>query len=142
MDDRLKVLPQGYYGVTSRHGNLIFTAGITPRKNGVMVATGIFCTEADIEKFRVAVEQAACNVVEVVKDELSDGEYISEFVNTTIYVVSVSSFHKQTAVADVASGWFSRECPAARLGPRTAVGVPSLPSGAPVEIAVVVGINR
>jgi len=33
-------IPQGKYKPAVRHGGLIFTAGMTPRKNGVLLMSG------------------------------------------------------------------------------------------------------
>lgn len=33
-------IPQGKYKPAVRHGDLIFTAGMTPRKNGVLLMSG------------------------------------------------------------------------------------------------------
>ena len=41
-------IPQGKYVPATRFGNLIFTAGMTPRNNGVLIRTGKVKASDDI----------------------------------------------------------------------------------------------
>ena len=45
-------IPQGKYVAATRFGNLIFTAGMTPRNNGVLIRTGKVKASDDIADYR------------------------------------------------------------------------------------------
>ena len=42
-------IPQGKYKPAVRHGGLIFTAGMTPRKNGVLLMSGKITPDRPLE---------------------------------------------------------------------------------------------
>ena len=48
-------IPQGKYVPATRFGNLIFTAGMTPRNNGVLIKTGKVKASDDIADYKDAV---------------------------------------------------------------------------------------
>ena len=48
-------IPQGKYKPAVRHGGLIFTAGMTPRKNGVLLMSGKITPDRPLEDYREAV---------------------------------------------------------------------------------------
>ena len=52
-------IPQGKYVPATRFGQLIYTAGMTPRKNGVLMMEGKLGQAANLEDYREAVVQAA-----------------------------------------------------------------------------------
>ncbi len=45
-------IPQGKYVPATRFGNLIFTAGMTPRNNGVLIRTGKVKASDDIAQLQ------------------------------------------------------------------------------------------
>ena len=47
-------IPQGKYKPEVRYGNLIFTAGMTPRKNGVLIQSGKISPDEPIESSSLA----------------------------------------------------------------------------------------
>ena len=54
-------IPQGKYKPAVRHGDLIFTAGMTPRKDGVLLMSGRVSSDQPVEFYRDAIRQAAAN---------------------------------------------------------------------------------
>ena len=52
-------IPQGKYVPATRFGDLIFTAGMTPRKNGVLIQTGKVSASEPLDSCRDAVRQPA-----------------------------------------------------------------------------------
>lgn len=132
-------IPQGNYVPATRFENLIFTAGMTPRKNGVLIAEGkVKCSEA-VEHYRPAVIQAAQNALTAAKNKLSDQETIAQILSITVYVNSEDGYTKQSKLADIASEYFCEQLADAGVGSRAAVSVADLPGNAPVEISIVVG---
>lgn len=129
-------IPQGKYVPAVRFGNLVFTAGMTPRNNGVLIKEGkVLCADA-IEDYRGAVRQAARNALTAAKNRLEEGEEIAGILSVTVYVNAEEGFTKQSKIADLASEYFCEELGEAGVGSRAAVGVASLPGNAPVEISL------
>ncbi len=142
MNKAANPIPQGNYVPATRFGDLIFTAGMTPRNNGVLIKTGkVLCADA-IEDYTAAVEQAARNALTAARNQLSEGERIGRILFITAYVNAEEGFTRHSAIADLASGYFCRELGSAGAGSRAAVGVASLPGSAPVEIAIVAAAEK
>lgn len=96
-------IPQGKYVPATRFGNLIFTAGMTPRNNGVLIRTGKVKASDDIADYKDAVVQAAKNALTAAKNKLEEGEKIVQIMQITVYVNSEPDFTKQPKIADFAS---------------------------------------
>ena len=135
-------IPQGKYVPATRFGDMIFTAGMTPRNNGALIKTGKVGVEDVIEDYTDAVRQAAKNALTAAKNKLEDGEKIIQIMAITVYVNAENGFTRQSKIADIASEYFCEELGEAGIGSRAAVGVSSLPGDAPVEISIVVGVGR
>ena len=56
-------IPQGKYVPAARSGRLIATAGMTPRKEGVLIMQGKVQATVSLETYREAVVQAAANAL-------------------------------------------------------------------------------
>ena len=56
-------IPQGKYKPAARHGNVIFTAGMTSRKEGRLLMSGKVSAREPVETYRKAVEQATENAL-------------------------------------------------------------------------------
>lgn len=135
-------IPQGNYVPATRFGELIYTAGMTPRNNGVLMKEGKIRLDDQLEDYREAVRQAAANALTAAKNKMEEGEHIVQILSITVYVNAEDSFTRQSKVADLASDYFCEELGEAGVGSRAAVGVASLPGNAPVEISLVVGVGR
>lgn len=135
-------IPQGKYVPATRFGNIIFTAGMTPRKNGVLIREGKIQISDSVENYTMAVRQAAKNALTAAKNKLEDGEKIGCLLSITVYVNAQEGFTSQSKIADIASEYFYEELKEAGVGSRAAVGVSSLPGNAPVEISIVAGVEK
>ena len=69
-------IPQGKYVTATRFNNVIYTAGMTPRKNGVLIQSGKVTLDADVESYREAMCQAADNALTAAQNKLAEGEKI------------------------------------------------------------------
>ena len=130
-------IPQGKYVPATRFGQLIYTAGMTPRKNGVLMLEGTLGQAANLEDYREAVVQAAKNALTAARNKLNEGEALAQILSITVYVNAEADFTGQSKLADMASEYFCEELGEAGVGSRAAVGVASLPGNAPVEISIV-----
>ena len=135
-------IPQGNYRPAVRFGSLVFTAGMTPRKNGVLLQSGKVTPDQPPEAFREAARQAACNALTAAQNCLEEGESILQILSLTVYVNAAPGFTAHPKVGDLASGWLYDQLGEAGVGARAAVGVASLPGDAPVEIQLVAAAGR
>lgn len=130
-------VPQGKYVPATRFGHLIFTAGMTPRKDGVLIQSGRVRAEEDLERYRDAVNQAAANALAAARNRLEDGEVIQQVLQLTVYVNGEPEFQNHSRLADFATEYLCGELGNAGIAARAALGIASLPGGAPVEIQMV-----
>ncbi|WP_338969089.1 RidA family protein [Fusobacterium nucleatum] len=141
MKENNKVIPQGKYIPAKRCGNLVFTAGMTPRNNGVLIMEGKIDNNEPLEKYIIAVEQATENVLKAIKNILSKDEVIVDILSLNVYVNSENNFKKHSKLADFASEYLFKELGEIGIASRTSVGVISLPGNAPVEIQIIAAIE-
>lgn len=134
-------VPQGLYAPAARHGSLVFTAGMTPRKNGVLQFTGPVEVDADPGQYREAIELACQNALAAAELQLAPGERIAAIVSMTVYLQAAPGFTRHAKFADIASGWLRERLGEPGIGSRAAIGVASLPGNAPVEIQMVVAVG-
>ena len=135
-------IPQGKYVPANRFENLIFTAGMTPRNNGVLIKTGKIAISDPIEDYREAVRQAAKNALTAARNKLEEGEHIARILLINVYVNAEEGYSTQAKIADHASEYFCEELGEAGIGSRAAVGVASLPGNAPVEISIICAVGK
>lgn len=129
---------QGRYRPATRHGDLIFTAGMTPRDNGVLVSCGKVTQAAPLESYREAVQLAVANALNAAGDVLLDQERIHQVLVLTVYIAAEKQFEAHSKIADFASDFLAEALGDTCIGSRAAIGVSSLPGNAPVEITLVV----
>lgn len=134
-------LSQGHYSIASRLGETIFTAGMTPRNNGVLSMQGRVSAQRPIEDYRQPVELAVGNALRAAASQLREGEMISRVLNMVVYVAAEDGYQAHSRIADFASDHLFSVLGDSGIGCRTAVGVHSLPGGAPVEISLVVSVR-
>lgn len=135
--------PQGKYVIATRWENLIWTAGLTPRINGVMQKPGKIMADAeDLSSYREIVATAAENALAAVRSKLCDGEKIAGILSMTVYIAAESSFTAHAKFADMASEYLYEKLGQASVCARVSVGVASLPGDAPLEIQLVAGVQK
>ena len=133
-------IPQGLYRPAVRHGTLIFTAGMTPRRDGVLKFLGPVAADADPLDWRDAVVLACRNALSAAQAQLTPGERLSGIPSLTVYVAAEPGFTAHSRLADFASEFLKSELGAAGIGSRAAIGVASLPGNAPVEIQLIAAV--
>jgi enamine deaminase RidA (YjgF/YER057c/UK114 family) len=133
-------VPQGNYIPAKRHGGLIFTSGMTPRRNGELMFTGPVCCDVPIEDYRDAVVLACSNALAAARGLLSEGERIAGILSLTVYIAAEADFTAHSRLADFASQHLWSELGSEGVGSRAAVGVATLPDNAPVEIQLIAAI--
>ncbi|MCI8303891.1 MAG: RidA family protein [Lawsonibacter sp.] len=137
MEKRANPIPQGNYVPATRSGNLIFTAGMTSRRNGVLIFTGRVKAGEPLEPYREAVCQAADNALTAALNQLHEGEHISQVLSLMVYVNAEDGFTLHSKLADFATDYLCERLGDAGVAARAALGVASLPGNAPVEIQII-----
>jgi enamine deaminase RidA (YjgF/YER057c/UK114 family) len=132
--------PQGHYLPVVVHGGIAYLAGMTPRVNGQLTARGVVGADLTVDEARVAAGVAARNAIAAVADCVGGLDRVQRCLRMTVYVACHPDFAQHSAVADGASetlrDWLGERGAVAR----SAVGVASLPSGAPVEVELTLAV--
>ena len=135
-------VPQGKYVPAVRYGNLIYTAGMTPRKNGVLLVNGKVKSAEDPAIYRDALRQAAENTLTAAENKLEEGERLERLLCITVFVNAEPDYTAHAKFADMASEYFCEKLGEAGIAARASVGVASLPGNAPCEIQIVAAAGK
>ena len=136
------VPPQGAYVPAVVHDGLAYTAGMTPRHNGELVVVGVVGRDLDVAAAREAAGLAAANALTAVVEAVGDLSAIVRCLKMTVFIAAVEGFTEHSAVADGASAALRERLGDRGAVARSAIGVATLPSGAPVEVELVVAVGR
>jgi len=132
-------VPAGAYASAVQVGRLVVTAGMTPRRDGRLVETGVVGRDISVDRAGeltvLAVERAITAV-----DASCAASARRRPVQLTVWLRTTDDFDEHTRVADSASALLARWGDGT-LPARAAVGVTSLPGGAPVEIVLVAEVG-
>jgi enamine deaminase RidA (YjgF/YER057c/UK114 family) len=134
------VPPLAAYVPAVRTGDLVFTAGQIPMRDGALLASGKVGAEVSPEEARACAEQCALNALAAVVSVVGDLSAIEQIVKVVVYVASAPDFTGQPAVANGASELLGAVFGDAGVHARSAVGAASLPLDAPVEVELVVKV--
>jgi len=150
VDDRLAQLglsvpdlapPLAAYVPAVRSGDLVWTSGQLPMVDGLLVATGTVGAEVSADAAAELARICALNALAAVKAEIGDLDKVVRVVKVVGFVASAGGFSEQPAVVNGASNLLGEVFGDAGKHARSAVGVSSLPLGAPVEVEVVVQVR-
>lgn len=132
--------PAANYVPFTRTGNLLFTAGQLPLKDGKLAVAGLLGKDVDVADGREAAKLCAINILAQAKAALGDLEKISRLVKITVFVASSPDFTEQHLVANGASDFLAEALGERGKHARSAVGMASLPFNAAVEVEAVIEI--
>lgn len=133
-------VPVANYVPVRQVGNLVFTAGQTPTRDGVLTISGKLGRELTIEQGQEASATAVLNCLAALKQHLGSLDRIVSVVSLTGYVASAEGFGDQPAVINGASLVLEQAFGDKGRHARAAVGVAELPGLAPVEVAMIVEV--
>lgn len=133
----IQPIPQGLYKPAVRHDNLIYTSGMTSRKDGKLLYLGKIKVTNPIEVYKEAVCLASKNALLSAQACLEEDEKISLVLQLTVYLCADEDFMQHSKIADYASNFLFEKLGANSIGSRAAIGVSSLPSNASVEVVLV-----
>lgn len=130
--------PLASYVPAQKCGNLIFTSGQLPFKDGKLIAEGKVGYEVTEEKAIECARLCAINCLVAIKSVMGDLNNIEQIVKLTVFVNSAIGFNQQPKVANGASDFLVGVFGEVGKHARSAVGVSELPMNAPVEIEMVI----
>lgn len=118
-----------------RTGNLVIVSGQLPLVDGKLSVTGPVPSNTSLDAAKQAAERCVLNALAAV-DPLIDGDWsrLVRVVRVGVFVASDPGFTEQHLVANGASELLAMIFDEKGRHARAAVGVPSLPLGASVEV--------
>jgi len=121
-------------------GNLVFTSGQLPFKDGALIATGKVGEAAglvDPALAKTLARQCALNALAAIKLAIGDLDRVTRIVKVVGFVSSVPEFTGQPGVMNGASEFLVEVFGDKGIHARSAVGVPSLPLDSAVEVELI-----
>jgi enamine deaminase RidA (YjgF/YER057c/UK114 family) len=121
-------------------GNLVFTSGQLPFKNGSLIAAGKVGESAgliDPAEAKALARQCALNALAAIKLVIGDLDRVTRIVKVVGFVASVPEFTGQPGVMNGASEFLVEVFGDKGVHARSAVGVPSLPLDSAVEVELI-----
>jgi enamine deaminase RidA (YjgF/YER057c/UK114 family) len=135
------VPPQGAYVPAVVHGGLVWTAGMTPRRHGELVVRGVVGRDLDLVAAREAAALATDNSLTAIAETLGGLDGVERCLKLTVFIAAAEGFTDHAAVADAASAVLRRRLGDRGVVARSAIGVATLPSGAPVEVELLAAVR-
>ena len=115
-------------------GLVVRTSGQIPVVDGELVATGLVGAEVSPQDAYQAAQICALNALAAAAEVAGGLDQLERVLKVTVFVASTPTFTGQAAVANGASDTFGKLFDQPHI--RSAVGVASLPLGAPCEVEV------
>jgi enamine deaminase RidA (YjgF/YER057c/UK114 family) len=119
-----------------RTGNLVFTSGQLPWRDGRMAFTGQLGAELTVEQGYQAARQCALNVLAQLKAATGDLEKVRRLVRVEGYVHCAPGFRGHPQVLNGASDLFNAVLGSRGAHARLAVGISDMPLDAAVQLTV------
>lgn len=133
--------PVAAYIPAVRTGDLVWTSGQLPSKDGKLLATGKVGAEVDAATAKELAKTCALNALAAIAAEIGDLDRVRRVVKVVGFVASSPAFFGQPGVVNGASELLGEVFGDAGRHARSAVGVSVLPLDAPVEVEVVVEVG-
>ena len=130
------VAPLAAYVPAVRTGNLVYTSGQLPIRDGELLAAGKGGAEVSAEDAKPLARQCALNALAAVH-ALTGIESVVRVVKVVGFVASAPGFDGQPGVINGASELFGEVFGDAGAHARSAVGVSELPRNTPVEVEAI-----
>lgn len=133
--------PVANYVPAVQVGNLVFASGQTPTVAGQLTMKGKLGAEISVEQGQEGARLALLNCLAEVRSVTGTLDAVERIVKLNGYVASAEGFGAQPQVVNGASLLLEQIFGEAGKHARAAVGVAELPSGAPVEVELIVAVR-
>jgi enamine deaminase RidA (YjgF/YER057c/UK114 family) len=135
--------PAGNYRAAVAAHRVVRSAGMIPRVDGVLSISGRVGDDVDVPAARDAAALSARNALAAVAAAVGGLAQLEAVLQLRVFVRCAADFTEISAVAEGASQALVEVLGEVRgRGVRTAVGVVSLPGGAPVEVELVASYSQ
>jgi enamine deaminase RidA (YjgF/YER057c/UK114 family) len=134
-------VPVASYVPARRVGNLVFSSGQTPTRDGELLLKGKLGRELSVEQGMEAARISIMNCLAALEQELGTLDAIESVVKLTGFVASAEGFGDQPSVINGASVLLEQVFGERGKHARSALGLAELPYGAPVEVELVVSVK-
>lgn len=134
--------PQGNYRPWVLTGDLLYTAGLGPRRADGTFISGKLGADLDIDQGREAARLVGLNLLAVIRAALGSLDRVDQVVKTLGMVNATPDFGAHPKVIDGFADLFAEVFgPERGVGARSAVGMASLPSQIAVEVETIVRVR-
>jgi len=124
------------------HGSLAFVAGQIAMTGGEVLHPGSLGDGVGLDEGVEAARRAALQALSALRQALGGSfERVERILQVTVFVASVPGFAEHPKVANGASELLAEILGELGRHARAAVGVPSLPLGAPVELVMTAAVR-
>ena len=134
------VKPLGSYVPAVRSGNLVYTSGQLPVRDGTLLQSGKVGADVTPDQGNQLARISALNALAAI-DALVGIDAVTKVVKVVGFVASAAGFNAQPGVVNGASDLLADVFGDAGVHARSAVGVAELPLDAPVEVELVVEVG-
>uniref|UniRef100_Q3ASE5 Endoribonuclease L-PSP/chorismate mutase-like domain-containing protein n=1 Tax=Chlorobium chlorochromatii (strain CaD3) TaxID=340177 RepID=Q3ASE5_CHLCH len=134
----------GLYVPAMKVGNIVYTSGQLPLKDGALVELGGrgAVSDATLNEAAEASRVAVLNGLAAIKSVAGSLEAIQQIVKLTVYVASSDGFSMQHMVANGASSLLNTIFQENGVHVRSAIGVKLLPLNASIEVELLVLLSE
>ena len=115
---------------------------MTPRIGQELAYRGTIGVDLDLDEAKRAAALAASNALAVITEAAGGPDAVERTLRMTVYLACTAGFTQHSVVADAASEVLTEALGDRGTVARSAIGVSSLPSGAPVEVELSAAIRR
>jgi enamine deaminase RidA (YjgF/YER057c/UK114 family) len=122
-------------------GDLAWVAAQVPMQDGVITVSGSVGSDVTTEEANAGARRCAIQALSALRAALGSLDRVTGIVKVDVFVASARGFTDQPAVANGASDLLVEVFGDEGRHARAAVGVPELPLGAAVEVALLVQLG-
>ncbi len=133
--------PVAEYIPAKKIGDLVFTSGQGPIKDGKFIYVGKIGGEVSLKEGYESAKICAINCLAAIKSVIGSLDKIDEIVKVKGYVNSTSDFYRQPEVVNGASELIVKIFGEKGKHTRSALGTSVLPGNIPVELEMIVKVK-